>query len=280
MTGASASLPDAMRKGETQFSLTRAASGLVRARILLCTVVVPISLFLAVSYFRSLQSNSSLQKERASLTRELEQARQSTIDEAAAGSANGSSSAESQQARDLSLEANLTRSAQLLTNALTENQALRGQIDELQKALLAPPPEIVKKSPAAATENQPRLNEEQIEAYLCLNQLSQISFATETWARAHDGYAPTNFMQLSEYLAPMILVCPSAQHNALASGGPPFNPSMITYQMENPGAPWHVHTAGAASVASIHFARGPIHQIGLLNEVGSLDWPSKYGPFR
>ena len=103
-----------------------------------------------------------------------------------------------------------------------------------------------------------------------MNHLAQIGLAAQQWAENHGDRAPTSLLELKPYLAPMILVCPSAAPRSLAMGWNSFNPADITYRVIGPGIEW-------LQGPSRTFATCPIHGTFLINRDHQGEgMPSKY----
>ncbi|MCI0744344.1 MAG: hypothetical protein L0Y58_02960 [Verrucomicrobia subdivision 3 bacterium] len=180
------------------------------------------------------------------------------------------------------LGAELAQSEKLLrslTNVFAENADLRRKVEDFERAEAKQEPNEQSAEVAAASQipgyalpatGSVRTNwsQEQIEAYRCANNLLQINLAATLWAQAHNGFAPSNFVDLHEYIAPMTLICPSRRPRWLAVNWRTFDPSAITYQMTSPGVQWQ----------SVHhsYARCPTHETVTFNHPGQIGLPSKY----
>ena len=112
--------------------------------------------------------------------------------------------------------------------------------------------------------------QDKLDFFMCMNHLLEINAAGERWARSHDGFLPTSLSDLSEELAPMMLVCPASKPKSLAgfwkiTNAPNFDPATISYLLTGPGLKW-----GGTSHS---FVFCPIHQIETANHSGMIGYP-------
>ena len=249
----------------------------MRPQTLFLTLSVVIAIVVGSAFRHFIQDASKLRAENDTLREELQEpGRQSganaELERIRLNAVVPTVRADSQEAERLRAELDeLKRQGPLLTNLVGENELLRIQLHEAQQTLLS--------QRASAPEREGNtLTREQIEAYLCYGHLYQISIAAGLWAQTHDGYAPTNLVLLREYLAPMILICPSAKPKSVASRWEKFDPSTITYRMplraRDPGIRWSPPLGGPGH----GFASCPIHKIDAFNQTGIVGMPSKYIP--
>jgi hypothetical protein len=168
----------------------------------------------------------------------------------------------------------LRKNNQVLSNYWAETEVSRAQAQEPRS-----PNQIngggANEALATRPNNSPPLTPEKLQAHFCLSHLSQISLAVDTWARAHDGIAPTDLGTLKELLAPMLLVCPGAHPKSVATTWGNFDPVIISYTMQHPGAPWDFGNGG---VATVPYLVCPIHEIVLFNAARRVGIPSKWRP--
>ena len=74
------------------------------------------------------------------------------------------------------------------------------------------------------------------QAIACVNNLKQIGLAARIYAKDHGKVFPPNFVAMKDELGtPKILFCPAAPGGAQARTWEELNPTMISYQFQNPG---------------------------------------------
>src|SRR5688572_1146973 len=214
----------------------------MRAGIILFVNSVAVAVFMGAGLIRSSRIISALRLENAALQQQL-RTREVTSNGA---TTDLQPTVAAEQLRELvTLRAGVPEDAQrrsALTNALTENALLRRKLEELQRALVEQQsnrqPATVEagkvssqtSSGVPSTDSNERpWTDEQLEAYRCANQVNQITIAATLWAETHGGYGPTNFYDLHEYLAPMMLVCPAKEPKSIAHSWKNFDPSTMSY---------------------------------------------------
>lgn len=105
-------------------------------------------------------------------------------------------------------------------------------------------------------ESDPPLASEKVEAHkklvICANQLQQIGIAAVLWSEANDGLRPTSFLMLTNYLAPMMLICPSdtSEPRQFTLRFATLDPTKITYKLAR---------SSSRMMNSDRFASCPIH---------------------
>jgi hypothetical protein len=127
---------------------------------------------------------------------------------------------------------------------------------------------------AAPRDDAPADEKERFEAILCANHLLQIGLAGEQWSALHDDAAPPDLLSLKDYLAPLILVCPSARPRSLPMTWKDFDPAMISYQCRLGNWPneWRWSHGSTRK-----FAQCPIHGTSVLTgSPPSPAIPSRY----
>jgi hypothetical protein len=171
--------------------------------------------------------------------------------------------------------AQLQQRLRLLESLTADNERLKQELTAAKQNLAENAPSVATDKtatprspvfvrPGVTLTDEPGLTvEEKIEALRCANQLQQISLATDLWAANRGGVAPSDLTELKEYLAPMILVCPSARPKSVSWHWHDFDPHAITYGIRAPGILWKgPHTT---------YVFCPIHQLNTLN------WPMETG---
>ena len=102
---------------------------------------------------------------------------------------------------------------------LRDKALLQQQLADLQKKITdaeRPVPEaatnVVKARSKLAPRDNPNLSDdEKLQALICAGHMHQIGLAASMWASTHDDHALMDFVSLREFLAPMVLICPSAK---------------------------------------------------------------------
>jgi hypothetical protein len=95
----------------------------------------------------------------------------------------------------------------------------------------------------------------------CANNLRQIAVASHSWASANNDHLPFGLIELSNRLAPNILVCPADRLHTRTPAGAPvvWNSANITYEYLTPGA-------SLDSVRGQVIVRCPIHGTELFGD--------------
>jgi hypothetical protein len=176
---------------------------------------------------------------------------------------------------------NLQRRLQQLEAVASENEALRKELAIAQQSLtsgslqsgsaasMKQNPVSIQLRPGVTLTDSPGTTlQEKIEAILCENHLDQISIAADLWAANHNGFGPSNLIELRGYLAPMILVCPGAHLKSIAADWRSFDVSTITYLLRSPGVEW--------KGADRKFVDCPIHHTIALNGPHETGIPGRF----
>jgi hypothetical protein len=176
---------------------------------------------------------------------------------------------------------NLQRRLQQLEAVASENESLRKELAAARESLTNGTPQagaIVSnnRNPASIqlrpdvtlTDSPGTTLQDKVEAILCANHLDQISIAADLWAANHNGFGPSNLVELRGYLAPMILVCPGAHLKSIAADWRTFDVSTITYLLRSPGVEW--------KGADRKFVDCPIHQTIALNGPHETGIPGRF----
>ena len=175
----------------------------------------------------------------------------------------------------------MQRRLQQLQAVATENEALRKELAIAQQSLTSSAPQTgsavsMKQNPASIqlrpgvtlTDSPDTTLQEKIEAILCENHLKQITLAADLWAAKNDGFAPNDLMELQDYLAPMILVCPGTRPKSVALFWTDFDRSSITYRLRGPGVKWQK--------PSVKFVDCAVHQGWADNSPRATFFPARY----
>ncbi len=133
------------------------------------------------------------------------------------------------------------------------NRLLREELDKLKLGIIQSPPvtsalpavvsstesvpEVSLTEAFSESESDPPLASERLEAHkkivICANQLQQIGIAAVLWSEANGGLRPTSFLMLTNYLAPMMLICPSdtSTPRQFTLSYATLDPTRITYRL-------------------------------------------------
>ena len=131
------------------------------------------------------------------------------------------------------------------------NRLLREELDKLKLGIIQSSP-VTSALPAvvSSTESVPEASltealpepesdpsSEKVEAHkklvICASQLKQIGIAAVLWSEANGGLRPTSFLMLTNYLAPMMLICPSdtSKPRQFTLRYATLDPTRITYRL-------------------------------------------------
>jgi hypothetical protein len=131
------------------------------------------------------------------------------------------------------------------------NRLLREELDKLKLGIIQSSP-VTSALPAviSSTESVPEASltealpepesdppSEKVEAHkklvICASQLQQIGIAAVLWSEANGGLRPTNFLMLTNYLAPMMLICPgdTSKPRQFTLRFSTLDPTKITYRL-------------------------------------------------
>jgi hypothetical protein len=150
----------------------------------------------------------------------------------------------------------------------------RVQISTEERPGLAAQQSVKDSAPPKRSNSDQPTEKERLEAYLCANQLMQIGLEGDLWADLHQNQTPASFLELKEYLAPMMLVCPSlAIPDCTTYTWITFNPACISYKLPSTGFNEVINWRPGSGFT---FARCPFHGTQVLNSQRGAVMPEKY----
>ena len=161
---------------------------------------------------------------------------------------------DSQLNQIIGLQLEIERLRQLVSdrNSIGEtNRLLREELEKLKLEVIQSST-VTSNLPAvvSSTENVPKASltealpepesdppSEKVEAHkklvICASQLKQIGIAAVLWSEANSGLRPTSFLMLTNYLAPMMLICPgdTSKPRQFTLSFSTLDPTKITYRL-------------------------------------------------